>query len=327
MSSQGYSPAQIPFQPANGSGRPWIWKPSRGRRNSVWVHVLLFVVTLFTTTLVGAELAYNFEHNRPSFASTDVEVLAELVARPSSLLSGLPYALTLLLILLAHELGHYLACRYYRIDATLPFFLPLPVGFGTLGAFIRIRSPIYTRRALFDVGVAGPLAGFVLVAPAFAVGLALSKVAPGIAGQGELIFGSPLIQRLLEAVLLPGVDGGDIYLHPVARAAWVGVLATALNLLPIGQLDGGHILYSFAGRHHRLLSRAFILLLVPLGLRFTLQWLFWAAILFAFTVFMRHPPIQDTAPLGRGRKKLGLVALAVFILSFSLAPVRIADGL
>ncbi len=301
--------------------------PTPVRRVRLWLHLLLLILTLLTTTVVGAQLAYNFERSRPSFTAADVDALFGLLRRPGDLLSGLPYSLTLLGILLAHELGHYLACRFYRIDATLPYFLPLPLGFGTLGAFIRIRSPIYTRRALFDVGVAGPLAGFALVIPAFAIGLALSKVTPGIAGQGELVFGSPLIERLLQAAILPGVGSSDIYLHPIARAAWIGVLATALNLLPIGQLDGGHILYSFAGRYHRVLSRAFILVLVPLGLHFTLQWLFWAAILFFFTVFMRHPSIQDTTPLGSRRRKLGLVALAVFLLSFSLAPVRIANGL
>jgi len=240
------------------------------------------------------------------------------------MLQGLPFSLTLLLILLAHEMGHYLACQYYRVEATLPFFLPAPTLIGTLGAFIRIRSPIYTRKALFDIGVAGPLAGFIFLLPALAVGLAFSKVIPGIAERGELIFGAPPIQSLLQAVIFPGVAAADVSLHPVARAAWVGVLATALNLLPVGQLDGGHILYAFAGRHHRLLSRLFVLALIPIGLFYSYSWLLWAAIL--LLLGMRHPVIHDTTDLGPGRRKLAVLALVIFLLSFTLAPVRMSEG-
>ena len=135
-------------------------------------------------------------------------------------------------ILLAHELGHYFACRYYGIDASLPYFLPFPSPIGTLGAFIRIRSPIYTRQALFDVGIAGPLAGFAVLLPALVIGIGESKVIPGIAERGDLIFGVPAIQRIFEWIIFPHVRSADILLHPVARAAWVGTLATALNLLP-----------------------------------------------------------------------------------------------
>jgi membrane-associated protease RseP (regulator of RpoE activity) len=244
--------------------------------------------------------------------------------QPEQWLAGLPFSLTLLAILLAHEFGHYFACWFYRVDATLPFFIPAPTLIGTLGAFIRIRSPIYTRRALFDIGIAGPLAGFVVLLPALAIGLAYSKVIPGIANEGELVFGIPALQGLLAAAVFPGVDPHDIYLHPVARAAWVGALATALNLLPIGQLDGGHILYSFVGRRHRLLSRIFVAALVPLGLFGSRHWLIWAALLFLLGT--RHPSIQDTSPLGSGRRKLGLLALVTFLVSFTLAPVQIMDG-
>ena len=139
------------------------------------------------------------------------------------------------------------------MDASLPYFLPSPF-LGTFGAFIRIRSPIYSKRALFDIGIAGPLAGFVFLLPALAIGLAFSKVIPGIAHQGSIHFGVPVLQWLLEHAIFPGVAAGDIYLHPVARAAWVGMFATAMNLLPIGQLDGGHILYSFFPQRHRTVS-------------------------------------------------------------------------
>jgi membrane-associated protease RseP (regulator of RpoE activity) len=152
--------------------------------------------------------------------------------------------------------------------------------------------------------------------------MSLSKVVPGIGAQGELVFGTPLILRLFEWALFPGAAINDIYLHPVARAAWVGVLATALNLLPIGQLDGGHILYAFLGERTRLLSRLFVLLLVPMGFFFAYSWLVWAAILFFFG--MRHPAIFDPNPIGRVRTRLGVLALIIFLLSFTLAPIRSA---
>ncbi len=195
---------------------------------------------------------------------------AQMWQNPASLLNGLPFSLTLLAILLAHEMGHYWAARYYHVDATLPFFIPAPTLIGTFGAFIRIRSAILSKRILFDIGIAGPLAGFALLIWPLAIGMSLSKVVPGIAARGDLIFGTPLILRLFEWTLFPGVPAGDIYLNPVARAAWVGLLATALNLLPIGQLDGGHVLYAFFGEHTRFLSRVFVMALVSNGLLFCL---------------------------------------------------------
>ena len=135
-----------------------------------------------------------------------------------------------------------------------------------MGAFIKIRAPIYSRRTLFDIAVAGPIAGFVVLLPALVLGIAYSKVIPGIANEGELVFGSPLLVEILERLMFPGVPSSDIYLHPIARAAWVGILATALNLLPIGQLDGGHILYSFVGERSRILSRILVVCLIPIGL-------------------------------------------------------------
>ncbi len=240
------------------------------------------------------------------------------------LLDGLSFSITLMTILLAHEMGHYVACRYYRVDATPPYFIPAPTLIGTFGAFIRIRAPILYRRALFDIGIAGPLAGFIFVVPALAIGLAYSKIIPGIADRGELIFGIPPLQHLLDALVFPGVNPSDIYLHPIARAAWVGVLATALNLLPIGQLDGGHILYSLIGRWHKLLSRLFVAALVPIGIFFSYSWLVWALLL--LLLGMRHPSIHDSYRIGRGRRWLALLALLIFLLSFSLTPVGIREG-
>ena len=285
------------------------------------VHAVLFLLTLLTTTIVGVVFEQSFQAGRPVDLDQYFSVFSGIRARPLVLLDGLAFSLTLMTILLAHEMGHYLACRYYGIDATLPFFLPAPTPIGTLGAFIRIRSPIYTRRALFDVGIAGPIAGFLVLLPALAIGIAESKVIPGIANRGELIFGVPAVQRALEWLILPGIRSSDIYLHPVARAAWVGILATALNLLPIGQLDGGHILYSFVGRWHKHLSRVFVLAMVVFAVvSHVWSWLVWAALLFFFA--LRHPSIYDVSSLGPNRVRLGVIALVMFLLTFTLVPIH-----
>jgi membrane-associated protease RseP (regulator of RpoE activity) len=314
VSTNGY-----PFTPAALRERG-LWEvDERDRpRDRYWLHALLLLATLLTTTVVGAGLAQSFNANRPYDFGFDGYV--QMWHDPAYLLAGLPFSLTLLSILLAHEFGHYLTARYYHVDASLPFFLPAPTLIGTMGAFIRIRSAILSKRILFDIGIAGPLAGFALLIWPLAVGVSMSRVGPGIGVRGDLIFGTPLILRLYEMVQFPGVPAANIYLHPVARAAWVGLLATALNLLPIGQLDGGHILYAFLGERTRLLSRIFVALLVPLGLFFAYSWLVWAVILFFFG--LRHPSIVDPAPLGRTRYWLGVAALVMFLLSFTAAPIR-----
>lgn len=284
------------------------------------LHWALLAVTLLTTTIVGVVLARSFQTNSPLELEQYLNVFVTIQAHPVLLLDGLAFSITLMTILLAHELGHYFACRYYGIDASLPYFLPFPSPIGTLGAFIRIRSPIYTRQALFDVGIAGPLAGFIVLVPALIIGIASSKIVPGIAERGDLMFGVPAIQRLFEWIIFPRVRSADILLHPVARAAWVGMLATALNLLPIGQLDGGHILYAFTGRWHKLLSRIFVIALLPLGYFYWRTWFVWAALLFFFA--LRHPVIFDATKLNKNRTALGLAALAIFLLTFTLAPLR-----
>jgi membrane-associated protease RseP (regulator of RpoE activity) len=325
LSSQGHLPASNPLEDVNGKGNlARIWE-GRVRKQKYWLHLLLFALTVVTITWCGAYFADNFAHNRPA-----VDLQQDFQFPPAGLshlrwwLGGLPFSLTLLTILLAHEFGHYLACMHYGIDASLPYFLPFPSVIGTLGAFIRIRSPIYSRRALFDVGIAGPLAGFAFILPALGIGLACSKVIPGIAHKGDLFFGTPILFRLVGYLFYPGVPHVDIALHPVARAAWVGVFSTGMNLLPIGQLDGGHIVYASASRYHRLVSRIFVALLVPLGFLYW-PWLMWAAILFFFG--MKHPTVYDESDLGPGRRKLAWVALAVFVLCFMLAPIETAEGL
>ena len=305
------------------------WAPARPQHR-YWLHALLLLLTLLTTTMVGSGMAHSFAAGRPFDFETDLMGYAKLWHDPSFLLDGLPFSLTLLAILMAHEMGHYLAARYYHVDATLPFFLPAPTLIGTFGAFIRIRSAILSKRILFDIGIGGPLAGFAMLILPLIVGVSMSKVVPGIGSHGELVFGTPLILRLFEWIIFPGVPVGDIYLHPVARAAWVGLLATALNLLPIGQLDGGHVLYAFLGEKTRIWSRFAVAMLAVLGLvqlftsayKMGYMWLFWALFLLIFG--MRHPAIVDPSPVGRTRTWLGVLALIIFILSFTAAPIRTA---
>lgn len=282
-------------------------------------HVFLFLLTVLTASLVGSGYQASFDANQPSILlDRDLAYYEKVWSQPALLLNGLSYSLTLLTILVAHEFGHYFVCVYYRIGATLPFFLPAPTFIGTLGAFIRIRQPIASRKELFDIGVAGPIAGFVFVIPALLIGVSLSKVIPDIGNQGDLIFGSPPLLQMIESLLFPGVPDGDILLHPIARAGLVGLLATALNLLPVGQLDGGHIVYAFLPRAHRWISRGFVLLLLPLGFLWE-GWFFWAALLFIFG--LKHPPVYDYRDPGFGRRRVAFLALAIFLLCFTPIPV------
>lgn len=285
-----------------------------------WLHLILLLATLLTTTAVGARMQFNFNHNLPAFAADhDIDAFWSWWSAPGVLRSGLPFSLTLLAILLAHESGHYVACLYYGVSATLPFFLPAPTFTGTLGAFIRIRSPIYSRKQLFDIGIAGPIAGFALVLPTLAVGLALSKAIPGIASIGTLRFGTPAALWLLEKAIFPAYTPNDIYLHPVARAAWIGLFATALNLLPAGQLDGGHIVYALFGNRHKWITRAVTVALLPLGFLWY-GWLLWALLLFFFA--RRHPAIYDLSGIGTARRRLAWLSLAMLLLSFTASPVN-----
>jgi membrane-associated protease RseP (regulator of RpoE activity) len=335
-----YTPSSYPqagYPQAGATTSPPIGEPrfyeylanERARpRHRYWLHALLFLLTLLTTTIVGAGLSRSFAEGRPFDFDADLNGYKQLWHNPAFLLDGLPFSLTLLAILLVHEMGHYLTARYYRVDASLPFFIPAPTLIGTLGAFIRIRSAILSRRILFDIGIGGPLAGFVALLLPMLAGVSISKVVPGIGARGDLLFGTPLVLRLFEWLIFPHTPVTDIYLHPVARAAWVGLLATALNLLPIGQLDGGHILYSFVGERTKMLSRFFVAALAGLGVYqlFTsdyhvgYMWLLWAVVL--LFVGMRHPSIVDPSPLSPTRRWLGFAALVIFILTFTFAPIR-----
>jgi membrane-associated protease RseP (regulator of RpoE activity) len=241
------------------------------------------------------------------------------LSEPSRLLGGIPFSLTLMLILLAHEMGHYIVCLRYRVYATLPFFVPAPTLIGTMGAFIRIKSPIRSRKALFDIGIAGPIAGFVLAVPAMFLGLLLSKHAPELVAHSELQYNSPLIFQLA-SWMIPSLrfPMSEISFHPIAFAAWVGMFMTALNLLPGGQLDGGHIVYAVWPRWHRRITRFTIAALIPLGIFYFYAWLIWAGFLLAFS---RHPRVPEETELGSRRVALAVLALVIFVLTIHYNPI------
>lgn len=318
-------PEPIPVELAGPEPVPWlpprqlVWPPQPHPVRSLLVAIGLFTVTGFSTLAAGAQFAAAYAANQSPGLDRFFADYFRPFAEPRLLLSGIPFALTLMGILLAHELGHFFACRHYHISATYPYFIPAPTLIGTLGAFIRIRSPIFNRRALFDMALAGPLVGFLIAAPALAMAIFFSKVIPGNDPSASLVFGQPLIERLLELVLRPGIAHAHLLLHPVGRAAWVGLFATALNLLPAGQLDGGHILYAVASERHRRVSFAVALLLVPLAVKFWAGWLVWAVLLVG--IGFRHPPLIDRwEPLDQTRRIWSGVALAIFILCFMPAP-------
>jgi membrane-associated protease RseP (regulator of RpoE activity) len=283
-----------------------------------WLHITLFALTVLTTTQMGALHYAGF--------------VSDFARRPVTLpfndllLHGFWYSGTILLILGAHELGHYIACRYYQVDASLPFFIPMPfILTGTLGAFIRIREPIPTKRMLFDIGIAGPLAGFVFAVPALFVGIAMSPIAKVPTTLEGFNLGEPLLFQVAVWLTWGSVaDGYSPNLHPMAFAAWFGLLATALNLFPIGQLDGGHISYAVLGRRSTAITIGAIC--VAIGLTFfSASWLVWTVLLVAMTLPMgpRHPrTIDEEIPLGRGRVWLAGVALLVFVLCFTHNPIE-----
>ncbi|HWR35654.1 MAG TPA: site-2 protease family protein [Clostridia bacterium] len=298
------------------------------RRRHYQLHLFLLLTTFFTTLVVGARLQSNFLQNLPAFSTADDALplfpLQWIVEEPGRLLLGLPFSLTLMGILLAHEMGHYLYCREYDVYATLPFFIPAPTLIGTLGAFIRIQSPIRSRAALFDIGIAGPIAGFVVAVPVMIVGLMLSKPLNG-APASEIEFGFPLVFWVAHAILAPvfpntAVPLDHLYLHPVAVAAWVGMFATALNLLPGGQLDGGHLVYAVAPRAHKWVTRAAMLLLVPMAILNWVGWLIWAVLLGVSG--MRHPNVPVWPDLNRSRRRLAVLALVLLLVTIVPAPFK-----
>jgi membrane-associated protease RseP (regulator of RpoE activity) len=289
---------------------------------SLLLAIGLFLLTLCTCLAAGTQFATAYAHNQAVSLDEFLRAFTLFYKNPIALLAGLPFAATLLTILLAHELGHFFACRHHRIHSSYPFFIPFPSLIGTFGAFILMRSPIRTTRALFDVGASGPLVGFVFAIPALVFGLLHAKIVPGIAdpSHAEVVFGTPLLLHFFAALFRPGVALGALLLHPVGRAAWVGLFATTLNLLPAGQLDGGHILRSVSARLHRFSTLVLPLALIPLGYFFWYGWYVWAALLFGLR-FLRIAPIYDPLPLDPPRRFAAFLTLVVFILCFMPAPL------
>ena len=314
--------------------RPPPRPEGRPPRERYWLHALLLVATVFTTLVVGARMEFNFLNNLPPFAAGDEWLpffpLGWIVAQPSRLLLGISFSGTLLSILLAHEMGHYLFCRYYGVRATLPFFIPAPTLIGTLGAVIRIKAPIRSRAALFDIGIAGPIAGFVVAVITLAVAMMLSKPLAAGMGPSDLQLGIPLIFRVVHHVLstiapnhpIAALPLTQIYMHPTAVAAWVGMFATALNLLPSSQLDGGHIVYALAPRVHRVVSWITVIALVFLG-RAYVGWRVWAGLLIVMNVVtFRQRQAPGYPDLPANRWVLALLALIMLVLTFTISPFQ-----
>jgi membrane-associated protease RseP (regulator of RpoE activity) len=296
--------------------------PPARRREPIVRVVVLFLLTLLTTTVLGT---YHYLGFQADFA-TDA---APAALTAGMLLSGFWYSASILAILGAHELGHYFACRYYRVDASLPYFLPAPLLTGTFGAFIRIRQPIASKRQLFDIGIAGPIAGFVVAVPLLLVGVSLSRVAPIPPDFVGLELGEPLLFRVAAWLLWPAVpEGHSINMHPMAFAAWFGLLATALNLFPVGQLDGGHISYAVLGRKSTAVTLATVACLI--GLAFvSLSWIIWTVLIIAMMLVFgpRHPSTADEdEPLDRTRLWLAAFAVVMFVLCFTPAPIELWGG-
>jgi membrane-associated protease RseP (regulator of RpoE activity) len=307
-------------------------------------HTALFLLTLLTATIAGVMLVtpelpepempapahwLGYAFYVPEYYLRQVALLlAEALKHPSLIGQGVTFACALLAILAAHEAGHYVACRRYGVDATLPFFIPAPPLFmaGTFGAFIKIKSPIPTRRALFDIGVAGPLAGFVVALPIALAGILTLEPASASMLDGAIILNDPPLFRLMAhglGVNLANVQGGPLYF-----AAWIGLLVTSLNLMPVGQLDGGHATYAVFGvRAHKYLGQAAFTIVAALAL---LGWRWHASpsgflytVLLAVMLRVRHPQPEDDTALDRSRMIVALLTLLVFALSFTPFPITI----
>lgn len=308
----------------NDLARQWYSAqiPPRPSKKSLVLAVVLFSLTLCTCLVAGTQFAVAYAHNQAVSIDEFERAFMLFYKNPAGLLAGLPFAATLLGILLAHELGHFFACRHHHLYASYPFFIPFPNLAGTFGAFIMIRSPMRTNRALFDVGASGPIVGFLFAIPALFYGVLHAKFVPGLAipaAEEKLIYGTPLLMRLLETAFHPGVSPDALLLPPIGRAAWVALFVTSLNLVPVAQLDGGHILRSLSMRSHRIFSLLLPIALLALG-PFWAGWYVWGALLLLMRL-LRIPPVYDPAALDSARRFWALLALIIFVLCFMPSPV------
>jgi membrane-associated protease RseP (regulator of RpoE activity) len=265
-------------------------------------NILLFLLT-FLTTLVAGTLQQGINP----------------IENPGSLWRGIPFSITLLMILAAHEFGHYIMAKKHGIDVTLPYFIPAPSFIGTFGAFIKMKSPMLDRRILLDVGAAGPLTGMIVAVPVLLMGLVFSEIKPGI-GESGLSLGSSLLFSLLSWIVhgyLP--DEVNLVLHPIAFSGWIGLLVTCLNLLPVGQLDGGHVAYAIFGPRQRVVGRIVVAVLIVLGLTGWSGWLVWVVILLFMGI--SHPRVvYEWIPLDNARRVIGWVTLTIFVMTFTPIP-------
>jgi membrane-associated protease RseP (regulator of RpoE activity) len=283
-------------------------------RKIPYLHIVLFILTFLSTLSAGA-----------------LHQGINIVKAPARIIEGLPFAGTLMTILLCHEFSHYIASRKNHTIATLPYFIPAPSIIGTFGAFIKMKSPIITRKALIDIGASGPIAGFIVSVAACAIGLSISKVIPLPQGtEGTLTLGDSILFSFLSRIILGATpEHYDILLHPVAFAGWIGLFVTSLNLIPIGQLDGGHIAYAILGNLQHRVSQILVGLLALLGMSSFFGfsgwegWLMWAVLMLVLGI--KHPPVLHwESPLDPKRRIIGLLSLVIFIITFIPSPFRVS---
>lgn len=268
------------------------------------INVILFFITVLTTLFAGAMMEG-----------------ANVFQTPLEIFKGFPFSIALMLILGTHEFGHYYYAQKHGVDATFPYFIPAPTIIGTFGAFIKIKSPIYKKDALLQIGAAGPIAGFIVAVPALIFGLTLSTVISLDDTFEGLHLGDSLLMVGLTNMIYPGLESHqDILLHPIAFAGWIGLLVTMLNLLPIGQLDGGHIAYAMLGEKYDYVAKIALFSLIPLSY-FTLNWLIWGALILILMRTIKHPPVMNiNESLSKQDRRIGYMCLAIFILCFIPAP-------
>jgi membrane-associated protease RseP (regulator of RpoE activity) len=320
MSHVPVAPPPFPYPPDPPAPGRWAMPSSPPPSRRLPLHLALLAMTAVTVLITGALWEGTFD-DVPSLARVPLFILSH----PASLASGIPFALSVLAILASHEMGHYLACRRYRIPATLPFFIPGVPPFGTFGAVIRIRGVIPDRRALFDVAAAGPLAGFAVSLPILVWGVLRATPLPAPPAAGGLVFGSPLLSTAIERLFFGGADlsVGSVYI-----AGWFGMLVTSMNLFPVGQLDGGHAVYALSGRVHRFLARATLLAVIALVVVQTIlyrtlsAYTFWCVVLLLMRD--RHPRLADElTPLDPVRRLGVALLLLIFIVSFIPVPLSL----
>ena len=301
---------------------PALPVPERARpRNRLALHIGLFILTLITATLAGTSFYLSYLHGLGKLPP---------VFDVSLVLGGLWYSGTFLAILGAHEAGHYLYCRRYGLDASLPYFIPVPFTItGTLGAVIRIREPFRTRTELFDVGIAGPVGGIIVLIPALFYGFTLSTIVPEPTSGTVMYFGEPLLFQWVAHVVIGTLpQGSTINVHPVVWGCWFGLFATALNLLPFGQLDGGHIVYAVFGERIAKIVSAVTALGLAAMIGLSITWIVPTVMLLAMWrwIGLRHPvPLNPYEPLSSGRRAFALIALVALVLCFTPTPIRIED--